>query len=384
MALADPFLFLRGPSFGAFACRLGPYYNVLPARFGVSWAPAMFRGLRFRVACRFRTMVCPVSDNSQSVRRESASMIARWAPVLVALAILPCLAACSRNGVRKTSSDRLVAFVTIQPQAFVVQRVGGERVSVNVMVSPGQSYHTYEPTPLQVAALAEARVYFGIGIPLERALRDKLASTDTGVEFVDTCKDIPLRPGVECAHDHDHAVHDHAGEGDPHTWLSPRLMRIQAGVVAEAMTRLDPAGAEIYATSLAELQRDLDAVDERIARRLAPYSGRSFFVFHPSFGYFADAYGLLQVSVEKEGKEPSAKHLAEVVEQARQAGVKVIFVQPQFASASATAVAREIGASVDTLDPLAADYIANLERIADKIARSFEAADRAGDVANVR
>lgn len=314
-------------------------------------------------------------------RRRAASALP---PVLMLW--VGCLWACTSRPGPNPDSGKLTAFVTIQPQAFAVQRIGGDHVDVHVMVAPGQSYHTYEPTPLQIAALADARVYFGIGIPIDHALQQKLESSQTGVEFVDTGKGITRRPGDGCSHDHDHAGHDHLNEerGDPHIWMSPKLVKVQARIIADTLKRLDPAHADDYERNLASLLTDINAADERISRRLAPFSGRTFFVFHPSFGYFADAYGLKQVGVEEEGKEPSAKHLMDLVDQARKAGVKVIFVQPQFASGSAQAVAREIGGSIDTLDPLAADYLPNLERIAEKIAQSFEAVDQAGRAADVR
>lgn len=284
-------------------------------------------------------------------------------------------------------SERLTVFVTITPQAYFVERVGGDRVRVEVMVAAGQSYHTYEPTPLQIAALSEAKAYFGIGVPLETALKQKLGAGLTSLVFIDTSKDIQLRPGEACDHDHSSGAHDHehtTAEGDPHIWLDPMLVKTQAREIAAALKQIDPAHAGEYETNLAAFEADLDATHARIAEQLKPHRGRAFFVFHPSFGYFADAYGLRQVSVEEAGKEPTARQLMRLVDEAKAARVRVIFIQPQFARTSAEAVAREIGGSVDVLDPLARDYLTNLELIAQRIAASLEQADQAGPLPDAR
>lgn len=291
-----------------------------------------------------------------------------------ALAFVACLAV-AIGGCQKpapvTGGDRpLRVGVGIAPAAFLVQRVGGPHVQVEVLAGPGQSEHTYQPTPQQMAELSRTDLYFTYGLEFERRLLEKLAAQRGGLEVVDLQQGIALRP-MECSAEHD-GDHDHpAGAPDPHTWLSPRLARQQARTVAAALTRLAPAHRDEFAANLARLEAELERVDARVSEQLSPLRGQEFIVFHPSYGYFADAYGLKQSPIEIEGKEPSARELAALVERARRSGVRVIFFQPQFPAASAAALAREVGAAAVVLDPLAADYLTNLEAIAAKIAEAL-------------
>jgi len=285
--------------------------------------------------------------------------------------ILFLAAACRPEPLQPPTTGELHAFVTILPQAYFVERIGGKHVAVEVMVGPGQSYHSYEPAPRQMADLAGARVYFTIGVPFERTLVEKIHSTNPHLVVVDTREGIKLRPSTDHCEDE---LHDHPGEGnkDPHIWLDPKLVKTQAQTIATALARLDPAHALDYDANCRAFQADLDAADARAAKTLAPYKGREFFVFHPSFGYFGDAYGLKQLAVEESGKEPGGRDLAEMIERAKKAGVHTIFVQPQFATSSARTVASEIGGDLVSLDPLAKDYLANLDVMAGKIAASFD------------
>jgi len=277
------------------------------------------------------------------------------------LSFLSCLAA--------DAGDAFTAFVSIPPQACIVERIGGDRVDVHVLVQPGQNPHNYDPTPRQMADLARARVFFRIGVPFEDVCVAKIAQTLKGLEIVDTRKGIQLRRMVACDdHDHHHD-HDHdAEEGlDPHTWLNPRLVVTQAQTIRDALTRLDPAGKAVYEGNCKALCDDLTALDKELAATLAPLRDKKLFVFHPAFGYFADAYGMEQVPVEIEGKEPSARQLAQFIRHARTAGVRVIFVQPQFSQRSAKAIASAIDGAVIALDPLATDYFGNMRKIANAV-----------------
>jgi len=272
----------------------------------------------------------------------------------------------------ETPAPRLNVFVSLLPQAVGVERVGGDRVKVGVLVGPGQSPHTFEPTPKQMTDLARARLFFTIGWPFEERLRAKVTAINPNITVIDTREGVPLRSMTAAEADPDEAAHP-AGRADPHIWLSPRLVKIQAATIARALASADAAHAADYEKNLRAFQADLDRADAAIAKALAPLAGKELFVYHPAFGYFADAYGLKQVPVEVEGKEPSAKHLGAFIERARAAGVKVIFVQPQFSAKSAEAVARAIGGVVQPMDPLAKDYLANLETMAEKIRRALEA-----------
>ena len=295
------------------------------------------------------------------------------------------LAAAAASGADAPSTDlpkkeppKINALVGVPPHAALVERIGGNRVRVGVLIGPGQSPHTFEPTPKEVTRLAQARIFFTAGMPFEKRLLEKVKAIHPNLQVVDTREGVPLRwmTAAEAAADKDEkgpAEHppapgrEHAGEPDPHIWLNPRYAKIQAATICRTLQAADPTYAEEFSKNLEALDKDLDRIDAKIAKALAPFRGKKFLVFHPAFGYFADAYGLKQVAVEIEGKEPSARQLMAVIARARAEGARMIFVQPQFSAKSAEAVARAIGGVVAALDPLARDYPANLETIAEKI-----------------
>jgi len=284
---------------------------------------------------------------------------------------------CNSKNAEAPTEKSLVVFVTIAPQAYFVEKVAGGHARVEVLVSPGQSYHTFEPTQRQIQAISGSRAYFGIGVPFEAGIRDRIGSVSDRIKFVDTSEGIERRPGVECFHDDDGAAEHHHEdeEGDPHIWLDPRIVKRLAGRIERTLSELDPAHAAEYRKNLTNFESELDAVHARLTERLAPCRGKTFFVFHPSFGYFGDAYGLKQEAIEEGGKEPGARQIRMLVEKARASGARVIFVQPQFAATGAEAVARELGAKLDTLDPLARDYLKNLDNMAQKIKSALAPVD---------
>lgn len=259
----------------------------------------------------------------------------------------------------------------IDPVAYLAERIGGDRVSVTVLLASGQNPHTYEPLPKQVAELSAARVYFRTAMPFERRLIEKLGASGRRPTVVDVCAGVtPRKMEEEDGHDHG------GGSVDPHMWLNPINGRIMAATVCAGLKGADPANAASYDRNLATLQHELDSAHERITTALAPYRGRAFYVNHPAFGYFADAYGLHQVSIEVSGKEPTAKRLAQLVEQARRDRVGVIFLQQQAPQRAAESLAAELGARVMKIDPLSRDYVPNLEAIAAALRDSWQEPER--------
>jgi zinc transport system substrate-binding protein len=283
-------------------------------------------------------------------------------------------------------SGKVKVFASILPIAYFVERVGGPNVEASVLVGPGHDPHTFEPTPKVMAKLAQAQLLFKMGFPFEETLIKKIGSTLKNVQVVDLQQGIKLRAmteeeaeeadhghGEAEEHEHAHAHgqerehHHEAGDLDPHTWLDPRLAKIQARTIADTLIRIDPSHQAQYEENLKNFQTDLDAVHEKLTKALAPVKGKRFIVFHPAFGYLGHAYGLKQVPVELEGKEPTARQLARLIERAQKDGVRVIFVEPQFSNKSAEALAKSIGGAVVPLDPLAEDYLKNLQEMAVKL-----------------
>lgn len=259
----------------------------------------------------------------------------------------------------------LPVFVSILPQKYFVERIGGDWVQVSVMVGAGRSPETYEPTPQQVARLARAKIYFRIGMPLEDAWLKPIGSANPALRVVDFRADIPLLPAADTPK----VIADKHGAIDPHIWTSPPLVKIMAAQIYTALAAVDPAHQAEFEENYQTFIQDLERLDRCIRKTLAGITHRRFLVFHPAWRYFANTYGLTEIAIEQAGKEPGAKALAMFIEQARREDIQAIFVQKQFSQANAELIARAIGAKIITLDPLAEDYINNLRQVANVLAR---------------
>lgn len=266
------------------------------------------------------------------------------------------------------SNDRLSVFVSIVPQRFFVRQIGKELVDVHAMVPPGADPHTYEPKPRQMVSLATAKLFFAIGIEFEAARLKKILSTNPQIKVVHTDEGIQKISMTEGDH-HGEDQHDHSGL-DPHIWLSPPLVMMQARTMLNALGEADPVNRSYYEANYKAFMAELADLDADLKKIFADRQGLRFMVFHPSWGYFARSYGLVQVPIEIEGKSPKPAQLAGLIENARENNIKIIFVQPQFSSKSAELIAREIGGEVAFVDALAEDWSENLREVADK----FEAA----------
>ena len=244
------------------------------------------------------------------------------------------------------SDDRISVIVSILPQKEFVERIGDAKVSVTVMIPPGASPATYEPSPGQLRDLSRAELYVRIGhIPFEKAWMDKIAATNPDMKILDSSK------GIEII------------ENDPHIWLSPALVRMQVEHIASSLIELDPDNEDYYTKNKESYLRDLDDLDVDIRKNLSGIGNRKFMIFHPSWGYFAREYGLEQIPIEVEGKEPSASDLTRLVDTAKVNNITIVFAAPQFNPESARVIAEEIGGTVVSIDPLAEDCAANMRAV---------------------
>lgn len=298
--------------------------------------------------------------------------IAKRTGILAAVAALA-MAGCGGDGDRTSSTPEV--FVSIEPLAWFVRRIGGPHLDVRALVRPGQDPHTYAPTPRQMVQLNQAKLLLGVGLPMQTRIAAKLASVAAPVRIVDLSEGIDTLPATSHRHGHDRdhgpRAHDKA-EMDPHIWMSPRIAKVLAQRICEQLIGLDPAGADAYRENLKSVETELADLDARLTRQLAPLAGKTFFVYHPAFGYFAEAYGLNQHAVEIGGRSPGPRHIKRLVAEAKAEGVTIIFVQKQFSSQAAQSIARQIGGVVIALDPLAGDYITNMTHIADSLERALE------------
>jgi zinc transport system substrate-binding protein len=276
-----------------------------------------------------------------------------------------------------SSAQPLQVFVSVLPQKTFVEKVGGDHVEVQAMVRPGQNPHTYDPTPQQITALAEAALYVRTGIPFEQVWMERIRSTNPRMQILDVRDNIDLRTleqhdhgDADHAHHHHHKAHANHSERDPHIWTSPPLVKEMTANIRDALIKLDPENSQDYKKNYTAFAAELDNLHGEIQTMLKNISTRKFMVFHPAWGYFADTYGLTQIPIENEGKEPGARALTALIRQAKDENVKVILVQPQFSQRSAEQVAQAIDGRVVAIDPLSPDYLTNLPKVAQLIAEA--------------
>jgi zinc transport system substrate-binding protein len=264
-------------------------------------------------------------------------------------------------------------FVSIAPQKYFVQKIGGDLVSVAVLVPAGADPHTYEPKPKQMAELSKCAVYFAVGIDFEKAWLPRIAGTNPKMRIVHT--DDGIKKIIMADHHHDKkSRHGHGRTGhhyhgetqDPHVWLSPALVKIQAEHILHALIDLDPYNQKRYKDNYTAFLEEIDILDAELKNLFAGRKGDRFMVFHPSWGYFAKEYELEQVPIEIEGKAPKPAQLTTLIRHAREHGIRVVFVQPQFSAKSAEMISREIGGHVVHVDPLAENWAGNLREVARK------------------
>jgi zinc transport system substrate-binding protein len=276
--------------------------------------------------------------------------------LLIGLLLGISLTGCGRSA-NPESTDRLQVTVSILPQRYFLERIGGKHVSVSVMVLPGESPATYEPSPEQLRSLSEAEAYVSIGVPFENAWLDRIASANREMMMVDTTEGIDRMP-----------MGGSGDNPDPHIWLSPRLVKIQARTITEALKELDPEHEATYQANLERFLDDIEALDADIRQSLSDLERRKFMVFHPSWGYFARDYNLEMIAIEVGGQEPSAAELAELIARAKEENIQVIFAQPEFSTKAAETIAEAIDGQVLLIDPLAPDWLSNMREVADTFA----------------
>lgn len=264
------------------------------------------------------------------------------------------------------SDAQVSAIVTILPQQQIVERIGEDRVSVTTLIPPNANHESYEPTVAEMQTVAKADVWFQIGtLPIDTNQRDNIHSVNPTMKIVNTSVNNTLRHLEAHSHE-DEAEEEHEDEEgvDPHVWLSPKMVKEQATVIAETLKELDPPYADVYQQNLESLHDELDQLDADMRQTLEPLRGKTVLVYHPTFGYLADEYGFTQAYIEVEGKEPTLQQMNELLSLAKEKEIATIFIEPQFSKNSAQTIAQQIGARVITIDPMAEDYFTSMRGLA--------------------
>lgn len=284
----------------------------------------------------------------------------RVLPILTSFLLLIALCACTEMDKNSDTEDKPVIAVSIIPEQTFVEAVCGDLVKTIVMVPPGYSPENYEPTPQDMTEFSKSSIYFTVGVPTEEtSILPSVPENTKVVSLAEACSQVYEELTI-------------GGSRDPHIWLSPKRAVVMVKTIAEEMSELDPDNAETYSSNAEAYISKIEKADQEIVQLISKLENRSFIVFHPAFGYFADDYGLSMYSLEQDGKEATAEELAEMIDFAKENGIKVIFYQAEIDSSQSEAFAEEIGGTTVQLDPLSANYIDNLKSMAQAISEGMD------------
>ncbi|MCU0456813.1 MAG: zinc ABC transporter substrate-binding protein [Bacteroidales bacterium] len=289
---------------------------------------------------------------------------------IIFILLLPAIFACRRN---QASADERIITVSIAPFGYFVQEIGGGDFEVNVMVPPGSNPHIYEPYPEQIMKLRKSVAYISNGfLGFEMTWLDRFYGMNekmTRLSFGN------LIDPVANAHEHEHEG-EHAEAADPHYWVSPACAAVMAASVRDLLCSLNKEGCEKYRANCDVLLGRINDLDRKADSLFSGYRGASFMIYHPNLAYLARDYGLEEVAVEFEGKEPPPSHLKHLVDLARERKITTIFVQKEYDSRNAKAIAVEIGAEVLVIDPLSPEWLNSVTFIIESLHRSLQGSQK--------
>jgi zinc transport system substrate-binding protein len=276
------------------------------------------------------------------------------------------------------AADKANVFVSILPQKYFAESIGNDLINTTVIVEPGQSPADYEPSPSQMVMMSKADIYFAVGVAFEAAWLQKFSNINPAMKVVHTDMGIEKKPinrheAIGDLSEHYHYKHHNHDTLDPHIWLSPPLVKIQAEHILNGLISIDPNNHLKYESNYLKLLTQIDHLDKELKSLFSEKTmQKQFLVFHPSWGYFADAYGLTQISIEIEGKTPKAREVKKRIEFSRQHHIQFVFVQPQFSVKQAEIIANEINGQLIYADPLAENWAENLQSVAMSIKQALK------------
>lgn len=271
-----------------------------------------------------------------------------WASVVLLLVLF------TGCGMNTTGEQRIM--VTIEPQRYFAEKIAGDYFEIQTVVPAGQSPETYDPAPYEMVRIAQSTAYFQIGkIGFEQAWIQTIKENNPKVKFFDLSEGVKWLEGECTGHGHeehgDHHHHHH-GDTDPHIWNATGPAKIIAKNCLDAFVQLDPEHKDIYQNNYKELISEIEGTERILHEMLDTLTHRTFIIYHPALTYFANEFNLVQFAIEADGKEPSAASMKELVDRAKEAAVRVVFVQQEFDRKHAEQLASEIGARIITINPL--------------------------------
>jgi zinc transport system substrate-binding protein len=270
----------------------------------------------------------------------------------------------------KDQSHKVTVSVSILPQKYIIDRLTDSTIEVNVMVPPGTSPEMYEPSPIQMKRVSNSAVYFAVGpLEFESTILPRIKELNPNIQFVDLSHGINLLEG----HRHREIMgeDEHHTNYDPHIWTSTLEFRQMAIETCNALCKHFPEKEQQYQVNLAKIETDINKLDTLIRKVVNGATTKKFLIYHPALSYFARDYGLKQIAIEDDGKNPSAQKLTELVMLAKSEKLNSVFIQSQFDSRNAEILALEIGGSVVIIDPLGYDWLKHMYDLTYDLAKAL-------------
>ena len=280
------------------------------------------------------------------------------------LLVLLTVASCQNSS---PDSKKIQLTVSIIPQKYLVSFITAGKCDVQAMLPVGSNHETYEPAPRDMEKISTSKMYLALGaLDFEITWLDRFKSSNPDMLIVNTSKGIEMLSGQCSGHAEENGHKSHGI--DPHIWLSPSCMKIQAENICNSLCGIDTTNASFYKQRLDKFNLLADSVDSEIKKMLTGFEGKPILIFHPALAYFCRDYNLEQISIEQEGKEPSPSYLSELITLAKQKNIKSIFISKEFDTRNAEAIAKEINAKVVVFDPMAEKWPENMILLAELIA----------------
>lgn len=269
---------------------------------------------------------------------------------------------------KATTKNNNYISVSIEPQRFFAEKIVGNKFLVKSVVPAGSNPESFDPAPSEMMILGDSRAYFMIGLfGFEKVWKDNLSQSNPEMLLVDCSSSIRKDKSLMQSAEHTHEGHSH-GTVDPHIWNSPKTALLVAQCIFEGVVKMDPVNKNYYEQNFSNLKNEISETDSIVRTILASAQKKTFIIYHPALSYFADEYGLEQLSIEFNGKSPSPSQMTSLIREAKNKGIKTIFIQPEFDKKNAQVLAREIGGRVFEINPLAYEWKDEMIKIAKAIA----------------
>ena len=284
---------------------------------------------------------------------------------VILFGILMISESCGNRSGSKDAGQKETLSVSIPPQKYFIEQIAGDEFNINVMIPPGANPVTYDPSPGKMKEVANSVAYIKVGhLAFEKIWMDKFTSVNADMKIIDQSTYTELIKADKETNPHNHA---HSSRVDPHIWTSPKAVKKQVKAIKEGLAEINPANESFYNKKYRNFLNNIDTLDSFVEKRLGDAKNESFMIFHPALSYYARDYGLNQISIEFEGKEPTPSKLKEIVDLARREQIKTVFIQKQFNVDNAETVADEIGADLEVINPLGSNWMETIKDITEKI-----------------